>query len=724
MRPCGLRSPLSCLLATLAGLSGPSAAVVARAQDAQPPATVVLPATGVEVVRIEVAVSETRGRTRQGLRREDFVVLEDGKPQPIVQFQAFAPSLAPVPAPPPTPAPAEAQAEEADDMLPARYVVLAVDDVHMEFDSLVRARKALERFLDQDLRPEDQVALVTTSGASALSQEFTSDRAVLRQILSRLSAQGRHADWTGVPHISDYQAEMIEAGDPIALDAAIQEIMAAFDFQDTASAEQEARRKARAVFSEAVYNSRLTLEALERLCRGLSGLTGRKTLFLVSDGFVTGLSAGSGSSFDMRRIADAATRAGVVVYSLDARGLAGTPPTLRAESPLKLGPLTNSSIGIMAQRTEEATREALNAIAADTGGFLVEGSNDLRAGLRAMMKDTETYYVLAYEPTNTKRDGGFRRIEVRLPGVHGVKVRTRSGYFAPDDRRLIAQATAEDVRRREEQRRAELGTALEALAPLAGIPLRLSADFLSRDGNDGEVVVNGSVDVSFLPFVRRDGRHLATVDTVAVVLDETGRVAATLETVHRALDLSEADLATLAQRGLPYTRAVALKPGRYQVRLAARDDATGLLGSAWRRIEVPDLAAGRLALSSLFLLKDAGTSDSTAEPGATPTVHSVQDLPRFGRAQHLYIQFLAYNARRDATGAGDLVCQAAVLRGGAVLATAAPEGIEAGSSPRPLPHLSRIGLRPFEPGDYELRVTVTDRKANATATRAVPFTIE
>ena len=113
-----------------------------------------------------------------------------------------------------------------------------------------------------------------------------------------------------------------------------------------------------------------------------------------------------------------------------------------------------------------------------------------------------------------------------------------------------------------------------------------------------------------------------------------------------------------------------------------------------------------------------------APAGADPVLRSAQDQPRFGRAERLYVELQAYNPKRDATGAGDLVCQAAVLRGGAVLATAAPEGIEADSSAGPLPHLSRIGLRPFEPGDYELRVTVTDRKANATASRAVPFTVE
>ena len=160
------------------------------------------------------------------------------------------------------------------------------------------------------------------------------------------------------------------------------------------------------------------------------------------------------------------------------------------------------------------------------------------------------------------------------------------------------------------------------------------------------------------------------------------------------------------------------------MRLAARDDATGLLGSAWRRVEVPDLSQGRLALSGLFLLKDEGTAVSPAPAGADPVLHSAQEQPRFGRAERLYVQLQAYNPKRDATGAIDLVSQAAVLREGAVLATAAPEPMLAGAATGPVAHLSRIGLRPFEPGDYELRITVTDRKASATATSVVPFTIE
>ena len=602
--------------------------------------------------------------------------------------------------------------------------MLAIDDVHMEFDSLTRVRKALERFLWEDLRPEDQVALVTTSGASALSQEFTSDRAVLRQTLSRLSAQGRRADWNSTPRLSEYQAEQIENGDPLALEAAVQEVLHEGIIQGADTAADMSRHKARVVLNEAVANSRLTLEALESLCRGLGGITGRKALFLVSDGFLTGLSARSGVGFDLRRIADAGTRAGVVVYALDTRGLVAAPPGVAPSSPARVITTTFGNVEAMRQRSLEATRDALHALAADTGGFLAENSNNLRAGLRELLKDTETYYVLAYEPTNTKRDGGFRRIEVRVPGVSGLKLRTRSGYFAADDRRAAGttEAGAEAAARRTEQRQSEMRTALLSLAPLAGIPVRLSADFVVLDGAQGRVVVSASLDVSGLPFVQRENRRQATLEAAGLVYGESGQLVSRLDEERLAVDVGDEDYAQLRRRGLPYRREVALAPGRYQVRVAARDDATGLLGSAWRRVEVPDLALGQLALSGLFLMKE----DSPAASGgdATPTLRNVQELPRFAPGERLYVQLQAYNAKRDASGAVALSSQAAVLKGGAVLATAAPEPMVPGDASGPIAHVSRIGLRPFEPGDYELRVTVTDRNASATATRSVAFTVE
>jgi VWFA-related protein len=710
------RSSIACFVA------GFACAPCLRAQVEEPPKPEVLPSQQVEVVRIEVVVAEKRGRSRADLKREDFAVFEDGKPQPIVQFHAFTRPRAATPSEPSLPA--GSNDETAEDLLPARYIVLAIDDVHMEPDSLARSRKALSRFLDQDLRPEDRVALVTTSGASALSQEFTGDRAVLQQILSRLSAQGRHAEWSEVPHLSEYQAELIETGDPQALDAAVQEILAAGLIQDVDSAVIEARRKSRAILNEAVYNSRLTLEALESLCRGLSGLTGRKSVVFVSDGFLTMFSSRAGMGFDLRRIADAGTRAGVVIYSLDSRGLVAAPPVASASSLTRVQPATVGMIQAMQRRGEAATRDAMHALAADTGGFLVENSNNLRAGLREILRDTETYYVLAYEPTNTKRDGSFRRIEVRLPGRRGLEVRTRSGYLAVDDGHPGAQRTAEDAARRQEQRRSEMRTALGSLAPLTAIPVRLSADFLSLDGAVTQVVVTASVDVAALPFARPRDRRQATVETAALVYDEAGAIATTLQTERKMLDLTESDYGQLLQRGLPYQRAVALKPGTYQVRLAVREDATGLLGSAWRRVDVPDLGPDRLTVSSLFLLKDGGAPDASASPEAAPVLRSVQASPRFGRSEELYVQLYAYNPKRDAVGTIDLIAQEEVLQRGVLLATGAPEPMADAQGRGPVAHISKIRLARFEPGEYELRVTVTDRVARAMVTRTAAFTVD
>jgi len=304
-------------------------------------------------------------------------------------------------------------------------------------------------------------------------------------------------------------------------------------------------------------------------------------------------------------------------------------------------------------------------------------------------------------------------------------VRTRSGYFAPDERRAAATNDAtRDEARRVEQRRAEMRTALGSLAPLTAIPVRLSADFLSLDGGAGQVLVAGNVDVAGLPFVRLGERRQATIEAVAVVRHEDGGTAVTLATERSALNLSEADYDSVRRSGLPYQRAVALAPGRYQVRLAVREEATGLLGSAWGWVDVPDLSARRLALSSLFLLKDDGAATAAPTGEAAPPLHSVQGRPRFSRAEGLYVQLYVYGPKRDAAGACDLISQAEVLKDGSVLATGAPEPVTARDPAAPVLHLTRVGLQRFAPGDYTLRVTVTDRKANAIAARTIPFTVE
>jgi hypothetical protein len=371
------------------------------------------------------------------------------------------------------------------------------------------------------------------------------------------------------------------------------------------------------------------------------------------------------------------------------------------------------------RQSEEAALQAMHALAADTGGFLFDNSNNLHAGLKRALEDTESYYVLAYEPTNTKRDGAFRHIEVRLPNRRDLKVRARTGYFAPGDRRAGPPSTVAET----QQRRTQGGPAGTgaALAPLAALPVQLSADFVSVDRGVTEVVVSGHVDTTTLPFAREGDRYKAAVEVTAVVRDDTGAVVTTLEPERLSVDMTEAEHERLSREGLPYQKTVTLKPGTYEVGLTV--GSAGALGVASRRVEVPDLAPGRLALSGLFLLKEGGAGAEAAAPGADLVLS--QAVRRFRRDESLFVELYAYNAKRDASGATSLVSQAEILREGVVLGTAAPEPVGTGEGDGPpVPHVSRIGLGSLEPGEYELQVTVTDRNANEAGTRRVEFTVD
>ena len=688
-----------------------------------------------EVVRIDVVVTDKGGRPKQGLTQEDFVVLEDGRPQQIAQFETFA-LQPPAGAPPAT---ASIPRDEADDeearpartVPPRRYVVLAVDDVHIEAGNLLRIKKALDRFLEREIGPEDQIALVTTSGTRGLYQEFTDDRHALRRSVARLSVQDRTVESVGVPYITEYQAEQIARGDQAALRVAVQEIIQFGQFQDADSAEVQARAAARMVLAESINNARLTLETLDGVVRSLSDLRGRKVVALVSDGFLAGLPTRSGAAFDIRRISDAGTRAGVVLYALDTRGLVATSPGRSASSRMPVLTSTFSIRDEMLRESEHATRDAMSALAADSGGFLVQGTNDLGAGLRRILKDTETYYLIAYESTNPKRDGAFRKIEVRLPGLRDVRIRARKGYFAPNDRKTSPSgppsAVAESAVRTEDRRESEMRMALTSLAPPGGIPVRLSADFVSVDAAGPQLVVSSHVDLSGVPFVRAGGRHVATVDAAATVFDESGAVVGSLELERAAMDLTDASYERAMKGGLQYQKAAPVKPGRYRVRVAVREDGGGKLGSASQWVHVPDLAEGKLTLSSLFLLKKEDGPGETAEAsaGGAPSLRGAQALRRFKRGETLYVQHFVYNPGRDASGATNLVTQAEIWSGGVLLASSAPESLAQGDRDGPpVPHTRSIKLEPFGPGDYEVRIVVTDRTANAIRSRRVGFTIE
>ncbi len=696
----------------------------AGAQETPPRIPDLVIPVSTELVRIDVVVTDKGGKPRAGLTERDFVVLEDGQPQPIAQFDAIV-------ADPPTTttttsASTASEAEEAGPERGAspRRVVLAVDDVHVEPGSLLRMKKMLDRHLERETGTEDLIALTTTTGNHY--HDFTDDRFALRKAIGGLSVQNRALPWTDVPYITEYQAEKIERGDPEALRIAVEEIQ---NNRLSGDAEAEARSRAKMVYVESVNSARMTLESLNRVVRSLSGLPGRKVVVLFSDGFLAGLTTDGTAAFDIRRITDAGTRAGVVLYALDTRGLVATSAGRSASSRMPM--TTGFNIRDNLEREgEHATRDAMSALVADTGGFLVQGGNDFASGLRRILKDTETYYAVAYEPTNTKRDGAFHKIEVRLPGVRDVRIRARKGYFAPDDRRLARAAgpagAPVSARPAPSRMDAEMRRVLASPELPTALPVRLSADFVNMDGVGPQVVVTSQLDLNAVTFSRENQHRVGTVETAAAVFDESGAMVAVLEAERTAMDLTDASYAQALKDGLQYRKLASVKPGRYQVRLAVREEATGKEGGASQWVQVPDLAEGRLTLSNLFLLKDAESPPGdSASPGEAPSLRSSQASRRYMRGEKLYVQLYAYNSRKDESGATSLVAQAEIWRRGVFLAASAPQEIAPDDRNAPdVEHTRSIKLDPFPPGDYEVRILVTDQNSRQMTSRQAAFVIE
>jgi hypothetical protein len=449
--------------------------------------------------------------------------------------------------------------------------------------------------------------------------------------------------------------------------------------------------------------------ALENVVRSLGPVEGRKLLVLVSDGFLSGQGNQDPRAFDVRRIFDASSRAGVSVYALHSRALSATPSggDASATAPAsQAAPAIRDGYQRMGDLVE---RENMSALAEGTGGFLVHGGNDLVGGLGRILRDSAAAYLLAYSPDHAARDGRFRSIEVRVPGRQGYTVRARKGYFAPDDRRPRPAATTAEARTQ------ELRNGLASLVPLRGIPVQLSVDYVDLPPDGLQLVVRGFVDMNGVPFARSGNKHRADLDVVGVVYDENGAIMGDIQAYRTDLDLTPANHQQVLKEGLRYQKSVPLKPGVYQVRLVAREANSARLGSAFQWVEVPDLKAGPFALSSVFLYADA--------VAAEPALKEVQAVRHFPPGGSLYYRLYAYNPTRDPQGGTDVVVQSQVWHQGKLQGASPVEPLAFDAAAPSQPVSGRVTLQGLGPGEYELRVLLVDRKANANAMKRVRFTV-
>jgi VWFA-related protein len=697
------------------------------AADTPRPATQIparIPAVATELLRLEVSVTYPNGRPVPGLTAADFQIFEDGRPETITHFRPGTGGQ-----------PADDEDDDADedraDAPAARHIVLAIDDLHVSAASLSGCKEALKRFLAEQVSDRDEVAMVTTSGGRGLYLAFTRERVMLRRAVDRLAYAERRGESGGRATMSEHEAESIDRGDATALGLATREIslrdIISGPLQTAAGGGQfvnprlqtEAEAMARSIVAQALDTTNRTLATLEQVIRGLGAARGRKLLVLVSDGFLTGQGSQNPLAFDLRRIFDASARAGVSVYALHSRGLSAEPSGGGADKPPNVDQSAPAVRDSYRTAGALAERENLGALAEGTGGFLVHGTNDLSGALRSILRDSDGAYLLAYSPGSDDRDGRFRRIQVKVPSHPRLIVRSRHGYFAPDERRPAGAAVASADQAREQ----DLRRALTSLVPLRGVPLEMALDFVDLPPQGPQAVVRARVDLAGLPLATSGDRRQGELEVLGIVYDEGGQTVGEVEGHRVELDLSPATYSQLLREGLRFQRSVPLKPGSYQVRLVARERLSSQVGTAFGWVEVPARSPSALTLSSVFLFAEKEPAMSTgAAAGSLDALRDVQILRRFPRGGSLYYGLYVYDASRDAAGSTDVVLQAQVWSAGRLKGVSPLQPVSSAAG-APHPTTGRVVLEGLGPGEYELRVLVVDRKARLNAERRAVFTI-
>jgi VWFA-related protein len=677
---------------------------------------------GVDAVRIDAVVTDRDGRIVTDLTAADFDVKQDGKRQAVTfaQFMPIqgadavaepAPSAgrreSTPPAGPPAVVPAAPLLKREDVQ---RTFALVIDDLGLSVESLQNARRALHAFVDRDLRPTDLAAVVRTGGSAGALQPFTTDHRVLHAAIDALR-------WNGASRSG------VEPFTPVNIYAASDEHSDLADPTDFKLVDQ-------------IRGSMLaggTLGALNLVVRGARDLPGRKAIVFVSEGFqmmtpeLTGPASGNKEPNARVRLAldavvDQATRAGVVIYSLDCRGLQSA--GLQAADNIKFAGTDPGQMEALVrskalERLEfnRDTQEGMAYLAEQTGGFAVLNNNDLANGLGRITNDVRGYYVVGYVP----RDGTFARpgqkpqshkisIDVNRPGL---RVKTRKAFVGVSDPPDSAapETPAQQL-------------VHAATSPFAATDIALHATTLPGYSRAQGMFVRTllHIDARALTFVDGEGgKHTAAADVLGMVFDQEGTEVAHLSTGF-AVALTADGAADALREGLAYTLRIPIRrSGAYQVRFAVRDQKSGAMGSAGEFVQMADIAGGTFALSGIALRPDEG---SVAKASGMDLLTPAQAIGSYPAGSRLSYAYEIYNASESVRAA------MSVWRGAERIFAAPPDTlVRPAGADLPFAAAGSFRVGGLAPGSYILQIAaVTSDPAHVgrsrTAVQQIAFDVQ
>jgi len=699
-----------------------------------------------DLVQTSVVVVDKQGRFVEGLKPEEFLLKVDGRPVTpsffervvagTVREEKLEKSAAKADAAPVTPIGATYR---------GRTIIFFIDDLHLSAASIQRTRKSILDFVDNEMSIEDQVAIASPSGQVGFLQRFSDHKSVVRAAVGRLNHKPYTIRDTEQIPMTEYQAMRIEQGDQTALAYFATELMKANNItvpggigppsggpvaarvrggktttgMTGESAQRIVKDRAHMLMRQSESVTSGTLTALENLMRSAGHMSGRKLLFFVSDGFFLN-DRSTGYSNKVSRIADAAVRGNLVIYSIDARDLGSTIDTSSNRVDPN-GQLSRANIGEL-----QASQDGLNSLAVDTGGRAFFNAGAVSAAIKEGLRETSNYYLLAWRPNSEdQKSPNFKQLAISVPSRPELSVRIARGFFSsepkPEENTGEANKTTTDTAAAETP--ANVGDALMSalVAPSArtSLPTKLSVSFVDVPGSGPVLTAATQMATDGLGY-GADDKQPAAIDLAGVVLNDQGKQAGSFKT---RLNVNPLTMTGIKEPSVVYSHKLPLKPGIYQVRVAARDDKTGSVGSAAQWIDIPDLSSKKLTLSSLLLGGHISNAVQDKQAGGEQVLFSVDH--RFARESTLTFFTIVYNAATAA--APKLDAQIEILRGGGqrvVASPVLPVVVEPNTDLARIPYGANVGLKTLARGRYILKVTVTDRNANASASNQVIFNVE
>jgi len=717
-----IRRSWPCLLLSLLTCSSVLLAQVPQKPPSSPQEEVVRVYT--ELVQTDVMVFDKQGKFINGLTQNDFQLKVDGKPRPIQAFDLIKAGsseevqLAAARGGPAAPLTSPTRPIPLDR---GRTVFFYVDDFHMDVAGFAATRKVLQQFVDNELGQNDQVAISAASGQIGfLQQQLTNNRTVLTQAIEKLSPRQYSVRDSDHPPMGEYEALLIDLNDFDVFDVFVTETMKVNPGMPRNIAEGTVRARAQGLLSQAGAFNTYTLTGLEKLVRSLSAIPGRKVVFVLSNGFHIQNRRGDALQ-QLKQVTAAAAKSGAVIYSLDVRGLVGDldhdPSSDRIFD--ATGRMQRAMHGELM-----ASQDGLNALARDTGGRPFFNTNDFRQGVASAVKETSVYYLLAWKPdVEQSKPGRFRNIEVTVANRPDLTVRVRRGFFDVDPTPPV-RAEADPINA-SKQIPTKLRDTIIAPFPQPQLPILLNAFYHDTVTKGSTAVACVQIPGEFMTFGPQDGKTQAIIDLSGVFYNLSGNpVVSFLERIVTTAPSAEA--AKTYRKDITYSYPASLKPGLYQVRVAARDDKSGRIGSAFTWVEVPDLTSKKLTLSSLILAeRTQSMMTNVSSPGdIVPLTQSASQ--RFRRQSNLRFVLFTYNTEPSAVdGKPDVAVQVQVLRDNQPVITTALRKINTDGvvDLARLPYAAEVSLENLTPGQYVLHVSVIDRLSKQSSTQETHFEV-